>query len=45
MELSPSPQTFGSIKVIRCGNAAHTQMISRIVFNYLNYHVMELRDG
>ena len=24
MELSPSPLKFGSIKVIRCGNAAHS---------------------
>ena len=24
MELSPSPEKFGSIKVIRCGAAAHS---------------------
>ena len=45
MELSPSPLKFGSIKVIRCGNAAHSQSISRIVYNYLNFYAMELEEG
>jgi 20S proteasome alpha/beta subunit len=42
MELSPSPIQFGSIKVIRCGTAAHSQMVSRFVYNYLNMFCMEL---
>merc|ERR1719259_475470 len=45
LEVSPSPQKFGSIKVIKCGTAAHSQMVSRYVFNYLNYHSMELQNG
>ena len=41
-EISPSVHDFGSIKVMRCGNAAHSQMVSRIVKNYLTMHAMEL---
>jgi len=41
-EISPSVQDFGSIKVMRCGNAAHSQMVSRMVKNYLTMHAMEL---
>lgn len=44
MELSPSPMTLGSIKVTRCGTAAHSQMVSRYVYNYLNHLSMELTD-
>ena len=41
-EISPSVHDFGAIKVMRCGNAAHSQMVSRIVKNYLTMHAMEL---
>ena len=41
-EISPSIHDFGSIKVMRCGNAAHSQMVSRMVKNYLTMHAMEL---
>lgn len=41
-EISPSVHDFGSIKVMRCGNAAHSQMVSRMVKNYLTMHAMEL---
>lgn len=41
-EISPSVLDFGSIKVMRCGNAAHSQMVSRMVKNYLTMHAMEL---
>ena len=44
-QISPSPLNFGHIYVERCGNAAHTQMITRYVYNYLNYHVMELDEN
>lgn len=44
-EISPSVHDFGSIKVMRCGNAAHSQMVSRIVRNYLTMHAMELPHG
>jgi 20S proteasome alpha/beta subunit len=44
MELSPSTMQFGSIKVIRCGTAAHSQMVSRIVYNQLSFHTMEFTD-
>lgn len=44
-EISPSVHDFGSIKVMRCGNAAHSQMIARIVRNYLTMHAMELPSG
>ena len=43
-EISPSVHDFGSIKVMRCGNAAHSQMVSRMVKNYLTMHAMELPD-
>ena len=45
MELSPSPKKFGSIKVMRCGVASHSQMVSRMVFNYLNFFCMDLEDN
>ena len=43
-EISPSEQKFGSIKVLGCGNSAHIQMVTRMVFNYLNMHAMEMGD-
>ena len=43
-EISPSEEKFGSIKVLGCGNSAHIQMVSKLVFNYLNFHAMELDD-
>ena len=45
MELSPSPKKFGSVKVLRCGAAAHSQYVSRIVYNYLNFFCMDLADN
>lgn len=44
MELSPSTIQYGSIKVIRCGTASHSQMISRFVYNYLHMHTMNFTD-
>ena len=44
-ELSPSPLKFGSIRLMKCGNAAHSQILSRMIFNYLNYYTMELGHG
>ena len=44
-QISPSPLNFGHIYVERCGDAAHSQMMTRHVYNYLNYHVMELPEG
>lgn len=32
-EISPSAEKFGSIKVLGCGNSAHIQMVTRLVFN------------
>ena len=43
-ELSPSVANFGSIKVMRCGNAAHSQRVTKMVKNYLTMHTMELND-
>ena len=44
-QISPSISDFGNIFVERCGNAAHSQMITRNVYNYLHYHAMELPIG
>jgi 20S proteasome subunit beta 1 len=44
-QISPSPLNFGHIYVERCGDAAHTQMLTRYVYNYLNFHVMELEEN
>ena len=41
-QISPSVDRFGHIYVLRCGNAAHSQMITRMVHNYLCYQAMEL---
>jgi 20S proteasome subunit beta 1 len=44
-ELSPSPSKFGSIRLMKCGNAAHSQILARTIFNYLNYFSMELAEN
>lgn len=43
-EISPSKSKFGSIQVLGAGNSAHIQMVTRIVFNYLNVYAMELPE-
>ena len=41
-QISPSELNYGPIYVLRCGNAAASQVVTRYVYNYLNYHAMEL---
>ena len=40
--ISPSVINYGPIYVLRCGNAASSQMVTRYVYNYLHYHAIEL---
>ena len=40
--ISPSTVNYGPIYVLRCGKAASSQVIMRNVYNYLNFHAMEL---
>ena len=40
--ISPSVVNYGPIYVLRCGNAASSQVVTRHVYNYLHYHAMEL---
>ena len=44
-DISPSVARFGPIFVVRSGNAAHTQVLTRIVANYVSFHSMELPDS
>lgn len=41
-QISPSVVNYGPIFVLRCGNAAASQVVTRYVYNYLTYHAMEL---
>lgn len=41
-QISPSLVNYGPIYVLRCGNAAASQVVTRYVLNYLTYHAMEL---
>ncbi len=41
-QISPSIVNYGPIYVLRCGNAAASQVVTRNVHNYLTYHAMEL---
>ena len=40
--ISPSVVNYGPIYVLRCGNAAASQVVTRYVYNYLHFHAMEL---
>ena len=45
-QISPSVLNYGPIYVLRCGDAAASQVVTRYVYNYLTYHAMELgQDG
>ena len=44
-DISPSTANFGGIWVVRCGNAAHSQVLTRYAYNYLTYHAMELSEN
>ena len=40
--ISPSIVNYGPIYVLRCGDAAASQVVTRYVYNYLHFHAMEL---
>ena len=42
--ISPDVTKHGHIMALRAGTASHTQVVTKYVFNYLNFHAMELQD-
>ena len=43
-QISPNVEKHGNIVAMRCGVAPHTQYVTKMIYNYLTYHAMELQD-